>query len=194
LRNELLAMRRAGYLRPDPSERNVIQVHCDEAEAPTPNRLALPVITDLDLPGRLPEGNVVDVLVLEQEIGGGAPVSLPPTPVEAERQARAVYRMPKELVGPGPLFMLRVRGDSMVDAGVLEGDYVLVRAQPTAEDGDMVVALLEEDPPELTVKYLKSSGERVDQLLPARQGSSPIEGRRVAAIQGKVVAVIRPAS
>jgi repressor LexA len=190
--DELLAMRRAGYLKSDPDEQNIIEVYCDEAKAPASARPAPPVIADLDLPDRLTIGDVVEVLVLEQEIGGGAPVSLPPTPMEAEQQARAVYSLPRELVGPGPLYMLRVRGDSMTDAGVLEGDYVVVHAQPTADDGDMVVALLDEDPPELTVKYLKGSGHRVDKLLAARPGSPPIEGHRVAAIQGKVMAVIKP--
>lgn len=83
-------------------------------------------------------------------------------------------------------FALRVRGDSMINAGILDGDKVVVRPQPTAENGEIVVALLDDS---ATVKRLKRSGSDV-WLMPENPAYSPIDGRS-AQILGKVRAVIR---
>lgn len=83
-------------------------------------------------------------------------------------------------------FALRVRGDSMIEAGILDGDKVIVRQQPTAENGEIVVALLGD---EATVKRLKLGGGEV-WLMPENPAYSPIDGRE-ALILGRVCAVIR---
>lgn len=83
-------------------------------------------------------------------------------------------------------FALRVRGDSMINAGILDGDKVVVRPQSTAENGEIVVALLDDS---ATVKRLKRSGSDV-WLVPENPAYSPIDGRE-AQILGKVRAVIR---
>ena len=94
-----------------------------------------------------------------------------------------------ELVGQGQLFMLQVRGESMVGAGVLDRDYVVVRRQDTADNGDMVAALLANDESEATVKHFSRRGGHV-QLLPDNPAFDPIDGDQ-AQILGKVVAVLR---
>ena len=97
-----------------------------------------------------------------------------------------VFALPKQLVGEGTLFLLQVRGDSMVDAGICDGDWVVVRQQPTANNGDLVAALLDT---EATVKTFKRTGSSV-WLLPHNPAYEPIDGTD-AAILGKVVAVLR---
>ncbi|HYT26776.1 MAG TPA: transcriptional repressor LexA [Actinomycetota bacterium] len=111
------------------------------------------------------------------------------TPITAEQQIDERYCLPRELLGAGRLFMLQVAGHSMTGAGVLDGDYVVVREQPTAENGEMVAAQLDNAEPEATVKYWSVEGER-RLLLPASAGYEPIDGSR-ARILGKVVAVVR---
>jgi repressor LexA len=85
--------------------------------------------------------------------------------------------------------MLQVRGDSMVGAGVLDRDYVVVRRQDTADNGDMVAALLPNDESEATVKHFARRGGHV-RLLPDNPAFDPIDGDQ-AQILGKVVAVLR---
>jgi repressor LexA len=97
--------------------------------------------------------------------------------------------LPRELVGQGELFMLQVRGDSMVGAGVLDRDYVVVRRQDAADNGDMVAALLPNMEAEATVKHFSRKGGRV-RLLPDNPAFEPIDGDQ-AQILGKVVAVLR---
>jgi repressor LexA len=203
--DQLLAIRRAGYLRANPTEPNVIEVHCDRVRAQLADRdgrslgTGQTVNTEPHLPARrvisgpatVERADFVDIPLLVQEIGGGAHAQAPTTPLSSEQQTEVTYSLPRELVGAGNLFMLRVRGDSMAEAGVLHGDYIVVRAQKTAANGEMVLAMLNTEPPELTVKYLKLRGARIDRLVPANQDGPVIEGQRVAEIQGKVVAVIR---
>jgi repressor LexA len=203
--NQLLAIRRAGYLRANPAEPNAIEVHCDKARAQSADRAGwspgtgrtvsaephLPARRVVSGPATVEGADFVDVPLLVQEIGGGAPVLAPTTPVSNERQTEAIYSLPRGLVGAGDLFMLRVRGDSMAGDGVLDGDYIVVRAQKTAAHGEMILAMLDTEPPELTVKYLRLRGRRIDRLVPASPDGPVIEGQRVAEIQGKVVAVIR---
>ena len=86
----------------------------------------------------------------------------------------------------GEFFALRVRGESMLNAGILPGDLVGVHRQPTAQNGEIVVALLED---EATVKRLSRRGGEV-WLLPENENYSPIDGR-YASILGKVAAVLR---
>ncbi len=107
-------------------------------------------------------------------------------PITAEQSVEDVFALPKQLTGEGELFMLTVSGDSMIDAGIFDGDYVVVRRQPTCENGDIVAALLDD---EATVKTFKRRDGKV-WLLPHNDAYSPIDGDH-ATIMGKVVSVMR---
>ena len=109
------------------------------------------------------------------------------TGVIADEQVEAVMPLPRELVGHGDLFMLRVKGDSMVDAAICDGDFVVVRSQPTAKNGDIVAALLDGD--EATVKTYKQRDGHV-WLMPHNPEYAPILGDD-AKILGIVKTVLR---
>ena len=101
--------------------------------------------------------------------------------------------MPSELVGDGNVFMLEVRGDSMIEAGILDGDFVIVRQQPTAHSGEIVAAMMPSEygeSPEATVKRIRHRGSAVI-LEPANPAMNPFEAPSGTEILGKVVAVFR---
>ena len=128
--------------------------------------------------------NVVDLDVSVQiplvgQIAAGIPIT-------ATQNVERYFSMPKSLVGSGNLFGLRVKGESMIDAAICDGDYVVVRQQQTAENGDIVAALLDD---EATVKTFKNRDGHV-WLLPRNSTMEPIPGDH-ASIMGKVVAVFR---
>jgi len=162
--SQLEALKRKGFIRRDPTKPRAIEVHFDDPVAAVPRPLPT-YVPLMSAPvaagtGTLPE-DVIDEL-------------LP---------------LPRELVGQGELFMLQVRGDSMVGAGVLDRDYVVVRRQDAADNGDMVAALLPNMEAEATVKHFSRKGGRV-RLLPDNPAFEPIDGDQ-AQILGKVVAVLR---
>lgn len=103
-----------------------------------------------------------------------------------ERVDGDTWELPKELVGDGTLFRLRVHGDSMINAAIKDGDVVVVRQQPQAENGDIVAAMIEG---ETTVKTLQRSNGQV-WLMPRNPAYPPIPGKG-ATILGKVVSVLR---
>jgi repressor LexA len=107
-------------------------------------------------------------------------------PILAEQRVEDVFPLPKELVGEGTLFLLQVVGDSMIDAAICSDDYVVVRQQPTAENGEIVAALLDG---EATVKTLQRRDGKV-WLLPHNDAYDPIDGTD-ATILGKVTTVLR---
>jgi repressor LexA len=107
-------------------------------------------------------------------------------PILAEERIEDVFALPRQLVGDGTMFLLAVRGDSMIDAAICDGDWVVVRQQPTANNGDIVAALLDD---EATVKTFKRTGSQV-WLIPHNSAYDPIDGNH-ATILGKVVAVLR---
>lgn len=107
-------------------------------------------------------------------------------PITAEQQIEDVFALPRQLVGSGDLFLLRVSGDSMIDAAICDGDWVVVRQQRTAENGDIVAAMLDE---EATVKTFRRRDGHV-WLLPRNSAFEPILGDE-AEVLGKVVAVLR---
>lgn len=111
-------------------------------------------------------------------------------PILAEERVDAVYALPKELVGEGQLFMLRVRGESMIEAGVLDGDLVVVREQPSVEQGEMCAALIDG---EATVKFFRRTRAGEVFLDPANEAYEPIpvHSEQDARIMGKVVTVMR---
>ena len=107
-------------------------------------------------------------------------------PILAEERYEDVFALPRQVVGEGELFLLEVRGDSMVDAAICDGDWVVVRKEQTAENGDIVAALLDD---EATVKTFKRTRGHV-WLMPHNPAYDPIDGDQ-ASILGKVVAVLR---
>lgn len=145
-----------------------------------PRALELRLDRDTDLEVRpAPTRNVP--LVGEIAAGG---------PIVAEERVESLVTLPRDLVGEGDLFMLRVRGESMIDAGVLPDDLVVVREQPTVEQGDMCAALIDG---EATVKFFRRDPSGAVFLDPANESYEPIA---VAAdqdvrVMGKVVAVLR---
>lgn len=107
-------------------------------------------------------------------------------PLLAEEAVESVFPLPREIVGEGELFLLRVVGDSMVDAAICDGDWVVVRQQPTADDGEIVAAMIDG---EATVKVLSRRDGHV-WLLPRNPAYAPIDGDE-AHILGRVVTVLR---
>ena len=124
------------------------------------------------------EQDVAMVPLLGQIAAGG--------PILAEEQVEAVLPLPRDLVGQGQLFLLKVKGDSMIDAAICDGDYVVIRSQASADPGDIVAALIED---EATVKTLSRKDGHV-WLLPHNPAYDPIPGDD-ARILGKVVSVMR---
>jgi repressor LexA len=107
-------------------------------------------------------------------------------PVLAEQAVEDVFPLPRELVGEGTLFMLKVVGDSMVEAAICDGDWVVVRQQPTAENGEIVAAMIDG---EATVKTYKRRDGHI-WLLPHNPAYEPIPGDD-ATVLGRVVSVLR---
>ncbi len=163
--SQLASLERRGYLRRDPSRPRAIEVRFDPD-------------TELSLPMPAAKG-----VPLVGEIAAGAPVL-------AEERVEQIYPLPKNLVGEGTLFMLRVRGESMVQAGVLPGDLVVVRQQPQVEQGEMCAALIDG---EATVKFFRRTKAGAVFLDPANDGYEPIPvpPDSDSAILGKVTAVLR---
>ena len=112
------------------------------------------------------------------------------SPNLAEERVDGNFVLPRELVGEGTLFMLRVRGDSMIDAEIAHDDYVVVREQSTAQNGDIVVALLPGIEDGATIKTFSREAGRVC-LLPANGAYEPIPFGPDGRILGKVVTVLR---
>ncbi|NLZ58552.1 MAG: transcriptional repressor LexA [Corynebacterium sp.] len=107
-------------------------------------------------------------------------------PILAEQNIEEYYPLPAEIVGDGELYMLEVIGESMRDAGILSGDWVVVRSQPVAEQGEFVAAMIDG---EATVKEFHKDASGV-WLLPHNDSFAPISGEN-AEIMGKVVSVMR---
>ncbi|CNV43258.1 repressor lexA [Mycobacterium tuberculosis] len=124
----------------------------------------------------LPEPTFVPVL---GRIAAGGPIL-------AEEAVEDVFPLPRELVGEGTLFLLKVIGDSMVEAAICDGDWVVVRQQNVADNGDIVAAMIDG---EATVKTFKRAGGQV-WLMPHNPAFDPIPGND-ATVLGKVVTVIR---
>ena len=128
----------------------------------------------------LPMGESVSVPLLGRIAAG--------TGLLAQESYEDTMTLPKQLVGSGELFMLEVKGDSMIDAAICEGDLVVVRQQKTAENGDIVAALINDDE-EATVKVFRQTDGKT-WLLPRNSNYAPIDGDH-ATIMGKVVSVMR---
>jgi repressor LexA len=160
--SHLSALVEAGFLRRDPTKPRAIEVvdPGDEYE------LRRAPVRDVPLVGRIAAGS----------------------PILAEEDIEEIFPLPTEFVGNDPVFMLRVHGDSMIDAGILDGDLVVVRRQPDATNGEIVAALIGGE--EATVKRLRKETGRVV-LLPENPAYDPIVLDGDVEIIGRVVAVLR---
>lgn len=163
--SHLSALVEAGMIRRDPTKPRAIEVLGGEPTAsPAPE---LPEdMREVPLVGRIAAGS----------------------PVLATEDVEDVFRLPESLVGRGPVFMLRVKGDSMIDAGILDGDLVVVRRQPDANDGDIVAAMVEGD--EATVKRLfRRDGQVI--LRAENEAFADMVFQQGVEVIGRVVSVLR---
>ena len=167
--HQLRTLERKGYLRRDPNRPRAVDVRGADD-------MVTPAVTEVAGSDALPEPTYVPVL---GRIAAGGPIL-------AEEAVEDVFPLPRELVGEGSLFLLKVVGESMVDAAICDGDWVVVRQQNVADNGDIVAAMIDG---EATVKTFKRTGGQV-WLMPHNPAFDPIPGND-AAVLGKVVTVIR---
>ena len=166
--HQLQTLERKGFLRRDPKRPRAMEVVMPEADGtpappPAPAETASSSVS-VPLVGRIAAG----------------------LPITAEEQVEDVFTLPERLVGGGDLFLLQVVGDSMIDAAICDGDWVVVRSQSTAEKGEIVAAMIDG---EATVKTFVQRDDHV-WLMPHNPAFAPILGDH-AEILGKVVAVLR---
>jgi repressor LexA len=162
--SHLATLQKQGFLVRDPTKPRAIEVRYD------PNS------------GEALERRPVRHVPLVGDVAAGANVL-------AQENLEELYPLPEDFTGSGSLFMLRVRGDSMIEAGILDGDHVVVRQQPDAEKGDIVVAGIPGE--EATVKTFRRRGNKIV-LVPANPRLEPIEYDPAdVTIFGKVVTVLR---
>jgi repressor LexA len=164
--HQLNQLELSGYLRRDPNRPRALEV-----------LIELPGTTDTPDSSAL-VGDVA-MVPLVGRIAAGIPIT-------ADQQIDEVFPIPRQLVGKGELFMLKVIGESMIDAAILDGDWVVVRKQNTAENGEIVAAMLDN---EATVKVFRQRDGHT-WLLPQNSAFEPILGD-YAEVLGKVVAVLR---
>jgi repressor LexA len=164
--HQLTTLERKGFLRRDANRPRAVEVRVPASVPDDPTGEG----DDRPTPAYVP--------VVGRIAAGG--------PILAEQAVEDVFPLPRQLVGDGELFLLQVVGDSMVEAAITDGDWVVVRRQPTAESGEIVAALLDN---EATVKTLSRKDGHV-WLLPHNPDYSPIDGDD-ATILGRVTAVLR---
>ncbi len=152
-----------GWIRRDPNRPRALEVLVDEPTAGSEG----------------PDVDTTTLVPLVGRIAAGVPIT-------AEQHVDEIIPLPRQLVGTGDLFMLKVVGESMIDAAICDGDWVVVRSQQTAENGDVVAAMLDE---EATVKVFRQRDGHT-WLLPRNSAFEPILGD-AATVLGKVVAVLR---
>jgi len=164
--HQLNQLELSGYLRRDPNRPRALEILIDLPSSDESPESSIPVgdAAMVPLVGRIAAG----------------------IPITADQQVDEVFPLPRQLVGKGDLFMLKVVGESMIDAAICDGDWVVVRQQRTAENGETVAALIDG---EATVKDFRQRDGRT-WLLPRNSAFEPIPGDE-AEILGKVVAVLR---
>jgi repressor LexA len=171
--HQLAMLERKGFLRRDPNRPRAVDVRGVETDKPKAARRALAVTDDA------PRSDAPVFVPVVGRIAAGGPIL-------AEQMIEDVFPLPKALVGDGSLFMLKVVGDSMVDAAISDGDWVVVRQQPDAENGVIVAAMIDG---EATVKTFRRRDGHA-WLLPHNPAYSPIPADD-ATILGRVVSVLR---
>jgi repressor LexA len=172
--HQLNQLELSGYLRRDPNRPRALEVLIEIQRAPED-------VGTGDQDSFHPGVQVGDAAMvpLVGRIAAGIPIT-------ADQQIDEIFPLPRQLVGQGDLFMLKVVGESMIDAAICDGDWVVVRQQKTAENGEIVAAMLDN---EATVKVLRKRDGHT-WLLPRNSNFEPIVGD-YADILGKVVAVLR---
>ncbi|WP_288818077.1 transcriptional repressor LexA [uncultured Micrococcus sp.] len=203
VKHQLSRLERFGYIRRDPGRPRALEVLLDAdgtpltaagrpaAETPRPPEAESESVVDRSGPGDA--ADVVALPTWHTDLDDADSVPVPWVgriaaggPILAEQQVEDVMPLPRRLTGEGELFMLRVSGDSMVDAAICDGDWVVVRRQSTAANGDVVAALLDD---EATVKTFRQRDGHT-WLLPQNTAYEPIMGDH-ATIMGRVVTVLR---
>ncbi|HWL37670.1 MAG TPA: transcriptional repressor LexA [Frankiaceae bacterium] len=162
--HQLSTLQKKGFLRRDPNRPRAVEVFAPNAHDEAAMNDARPAPTYVPVVGRIAAGG----------------------PVLAEEAVEDVFPLPRELVGEGTLFLLKVVGDSMIDAAIADGDWVVVRQQPAADNGDIVAAMIDG---EATVKTYKRRDGHV-WLMPHNPAYDPIPGDE-ATVLGRVVTVLR---
>jgi len=178
--HQLRALEGLGYVKRDPNRPRALEIFLPDVMAARRSMSATsesePGFDETGINDAVP--SAVNIPMVGRIAAGG--------PILAEQRVEEIFPMPKSLVGDGTLFMLEVSGDSMIDAAICSGDYVVIRQQPNAENGEIVAAMLDG---EATVKTFQRKDGQV-WLLPHNEDYSPIDGTH-ATILGKVTAVIR---
>ena len=176
--HQLRVLEEKGFLKRDPNRPRALEVFLPEVMAARRSLSGVEESSydETGVGDARPEAAYVPVV---GRIAAGGPIL-------AEETLDDVFPLPKQLVGDGTLFLLEVRGDSMVDAAICDGDYVVVRQEQTAENGEIVAALIDG---EATVKTFQRKDGHV-WLLPHNTAYEPIDGTH-ATILGKVTAVLR---
>jgi len=164
--HQLATLERKGFIRRDANRPRAIEVRAPEVEP-------------VDATGEGDERPAPTYVPVVGRIAAGGPIL-------AEEAIEDVFPLPRQLVGDGTLFLLKVVGDSMVDAAICDGDWVVVRQQPVAEQGDIVAAMIDG---EATVKTFKRRDGHV-WLMPHNPAFAPIPGDD-ATILGRVTTVLR---
>ncbi|MFB9313335.1 transcriptional repressor LexA [Nocardioides plantarum] len=176
--HQLRVLEQKGYLKRDPNRPRALEVFLPDVMAAR-RSLGQAEETSYDETGI---GDVavaaIQVPLLGRIAAGG--------PILAEQTYDDVFPLPQQLVGDGQLFMLEVSGESMVDAAICDGDYVVIRQEQTASNGEIVAAMIDG---EATVKTLQRKDGKV-WLLPHNEAFDPIDGTD-ATILGVVTAVLR---
>ncbi len=177
---QLSTLQSKGYLHRDAGRPRTVEVRLPGHPAVRPEREPdNDAISDVTPGGSdIPSQGATYVPLVGRIAAGG--------PILAEEAIEDVFPLPKQIVGEGTLFLLKVAGDSMINAAIADGDWVVVRQQPVAESGDIVAAMIDG---EATVKTFKRSDGHV-WLMPHNPLYTPIPGD-TATILGKVVAVLR---
>ena len=181
--HQLATLERKGFLRRDPNRPRAIEVRHPDA-GPVTGPVAAPSydgggsVHDLETGSGDARPAAAYVPVVGRIAAGG--------PILAEQAVEDVFPLPRQVVGEGTLFMLQVQGDSMVDAAICDGDWVVVRQQQVADNGDVVAAMIDG---EATVKTFKRTDGHV-WLMPHNSAYQPINGDE-ATVLGRVTAVLR---
>lgn len=161
---QLEVLEEKGWIRRDPTRGRALEILSPESDGLTENSVEMDQMRAVPLVGRIAAGG----------------------PILAEQTIEETFPLPASLVGQGELFMLKVVGDSMIDAAICDGDYVVIRAQKSCEKGEIVAAMIDG---EATVKTFSRRDGKI-WLLPANPNFAPIPGDN-AEILGKVTAVLR---
>jgi repressor LexA len=159
VQRHLEALERKGYIKRSPTKARSIEI----VQAEDPTMVPVPMVP-VPIVGTVAAGQ----------------------PILAAENIEEIFPLPRDIVKDDQCFMLRIKGDSMIEAGIFDRDYVVVRQQPYADDGDIVIAMIGE---EATVKYFRRRRNRV-YLEPANASMQPIVATDVQII-GKVLMSIR---